>query len=215
MIVTELPVDLKLPPPVVPRSPGLHVSGIIRCMATEMGILKPEWAEELSLVDVREIKDPIAVLRICVGLAWEEWYIPQMKEILDHPGEMLLDGVYMSPDGESISSVMITPESEEWVMMVHEVKATWKSTRTVGDLTQQFMWLAQMKAYCKAKSTRFAMLHVLFLCGDYSYPISPQLRKYLVEFTQQEVDINWAMLLNYRDHRLAIEAARSESGITT
>jgi hypothetical protein len=213
MKATEIPVNLTLPPPIVPRSPGQHVSGIIRCLATEMGILKPEWAEEMSLTDVREITDPTAVLRICIGLAWEEWYIPQLQEVLDHPGEMLMDGVYLSHDGESLSSVMITPATEEWVVLVHEIKSTYKSTRTVGDLTAQFMWLAQIKAYCKAKATRYAMLHVLFLCGDYTYPIRPLIRKWLIEFTQQELDENWQLLLDYRDHRLAIEAAKREESL--
>ena len=51
MRVSVESVPIIIPPPKVARSQGVHVSGIIRCIATETGILKPEWAEELSLAD--------------------------------------------------------------------------------------------------------------------------------------------------------------------
>jgi len=191
---------LYLPPPKTPRSVGTHVSSIIRCIATEMGILKPEWAEELSLVDVRSITDPIAILRISIGLAIEQWYIPEILRtygVIDHPDELLYDGVYMSPDGED-ESVIITLQDYLLLTRVHEVKATYKSTKTVGDLSKQWMWLAQMKAYCIAKGTRFAVMHCWFLCGDYTYPISPKRVVWEIEFTQEELDDNWNLLADYK-----------------
>lgn len=204
MKVTEIEVPLFLPPPHVPRTAGVHVSNIIRCIATEQGILKPEWAEDLSLSDVREITDPEAILRISIGLAWEDWYIPQilgpLLGVVDHPGEEEVDGVYCTHDGESLS-VIIT---DKHYLTVHEVKATYKSTRTVGDLSEQWMWLTQIKAYCKAKRTRFAILHVLFLCGDYKYPIKPQLRHWQLEFEQSEIDDNWSLLRDYLDERMRL-----------
>ena len=106
MTAIEIPVDLHLPKPLAPRSVGVHVSSIIRCIATEQGILKPEWAEDLSLSDVREITDPVAKLRINIGLAWEEHYIPLVGNIVDHPGEMQVDGIYMTHDGESVDVII-------------------------------------------------------------------------------------------------------------
>lgn len=46
---TELiPITLHLPTADEPsRSPGVHVSGLIRCIAGEAGILKPEYCEDL------------------------------------------------------------------------------------------------------------------------------------------------------------------------
>lgn len=208
MISTEIPVDLRLPESRVPRSAGIHVSSIIRCIATETGILKPEWAEELSLVDIRTITDPVAILRISIGLAWEEYYIPTIlgpMGVLDHPGEMHVDGVYMTHDGESLD-VIITQTFEGTVVMVHEVKATYKSTKTVGDVSDQWLYLAQIKAYCKGAGTRFAKIHILFLCGDYKYPIKPQLKCWQLEFTQEEIEDNWELLTDYRDHRLKVES---------
>ena len=204
MISKEVPVSLKLPPSRIARSKGIHVSSIIRCIAQETGILAPEYYEELSLSDVREIKDPVAVLRMCIGLAWEEWYIPTLAEsgVIDHPGEMKLSGIFLTHDAESLS-VIITEAGTKTALVVHEVKSTYKSTRTVGDLSTEWMWLSQIKAYCKALGTRFAMIHVLFLCGDYGYPIKPVLKCWQLEFTQQEVDDNWQLLTEYvQDHQV-------------
>lgn len=210
MTSVEIPTELFLPPSKTPRSEGIHVSAIIRAIATETGILKPEWAEELSLVDVRRITDPVAVLRISIGLAWEQYYIPEIlgpaMGVIDHPGEMQVDGVYMTHDGESLD-VIVTEGKDTFTPVVHEIKATYKSTRTVGDLSGQFMWLAQMKAYCKGLGCRHAFMHTLFLCGDYSYPIKPLLKKWLVTFTQEEIEDNWELLMRYKAERLAIENA--------
>lgn len=204
MIVTEIPVSIELPKPKNPRTAGIHVSAIIRCIATESGILSAKWAEELSLVDVREITDPVAILRISIGLAWEEFYSKLLPDVDDHPCEMELDGIYMTHDGESVSVVM--SNNEEFMAIVcHEYKSTYKSTKTVGNLNTQWMWLTQVKAYCKSLGTRFAILHVLFICGDYSYPISPMLKKWQIEFSQAEIDENWDLLKDYRDSRLKLE----------
>ncbi len=214
MQVREFELPLIIPPPKTPRSVGVHVSGIIRCIATEHGILKSEWAEELSLVDVRVIEDPVAVLRICVGLAWEEWYIPQILgpifDAVDHPREMEVDGIYCTHDAESLSfgpeslSVIITDRRMR--LAGHEVKATWKSTRTVGDLSTQWMWITQMKAYCKCIGTTLFYMHTLFLCGDYTYPIKPILKHWEIEFTQEEIDSNWNDLRDYRDQRIRMNS---------
>jgi hypothetical protein len=212
MKVTPQPINLTLPAG-APRSKGVHVSALIRGIATETGVLDAKWAEELSLVDVRTITDLTAILRISIGLAWEDWYIKQIlsaEGVLDHPGEMKVDGVYMTCDGESLD-VIITSEDPQGTsqIVIHEVKATYKSTRTVGELEDQWMWLQQVKAYCKGAKTRFAKLHVLFLCGDYKMPLQPQLKCWLVEFEQEEIDESWELLTSYRDYRLAKE---SENG---
>jgi hypothetical protein len=213
MKATPIPVNLTLPDSPIFRSKGVHVSGIIRCIATEMGILKQEWVEELSLVDVRQIVDPVALLRISIGLAWEEYYIRRIlcsEGVTDHPGEVKVDGVYMTADGESLD-VIITPEDPQGTsqLVIHEVKATYKSTNTVGELVDEWMWMQQIRAYCKGAGTRFAKMHVLFLCGNYKFPLQPQLKCWLVEFTQEEIDESWELLTSYKDYRLAKE---SENG---
>lgn len=216
MKVTVEPVHIKLPPPKQARSAGVHVSSIIRCVAMETGILGQERLEDLSLIEVgpsMRFSDPVVALRVCIGLAWEDWYIPEvlaLEGVIDHPGEYLVDGIYMSPDGEELSQIIVDRRPKH-MMKVHEVKATYKSINTVGtvesSVESQFLWMAQIKAYCKAIKTTWADLHVLFLCGDYSYPIQPQLLRYHLEFDQEEIDYNWKLLTGYRDMRLKEQKA--------
>lgn len=223
-------VQLALPPPLVPRSTGVHLSAIYRCLAIENGLLTPDALEELSLVDARTITDPVAVLRISIGLAWEQWYIAQLQGVVDHPGEIQLDGIYMTPDGESVDRIWrqgqpslwpFQPKSPKWghQLVLHEVKSTYKSLNTVGfqgqvfkrgrvpfnPLDTQHIWLWQVKGYAKALETLYCILHVLFLCGDYSYPIRPKLLRYYVEFEQPELDTTWDLLRDYKDYQLDIE----------
>lgn len=202
MIVTLDPVNIKLPD--TPRTPGVHLSSIIRCIAQETGILKTELLEDISLTDFRTITDTVALLRISIGLAWEQYYIPTIADVVDHPDEMQVDNILMNCDGESVT-VIVTQRRKGIILHVHEIKATYKSTRTVGLFENQWMWMAQLKAYCRAKRTRHGKMHVLFLCGDYKWPIRPMLKIFDVEFTQQELDENWDLMVDYMKYRLDIE----------
>lgn len=206
MKISLVEVSLKLPAPPTVRSRGVHLSSIIRSIAGATGILKPEYIDsaETNLYGERGITDPAAILRMSIGLAWEAWYIPQIlsqeQGVQEHPGEMVVDGVYMTPDGESVD-VIITSGRKHIINKIHEVKATYKSTNTVGDLSREWMWITQMAGYCKGACTKYACMHVLFLCGDYKMPIVPQLKCWDVEFTQAEIDTRWAMLTEYRDFK--------------
>lgn len=199
MIITESKVRLHLPAPEVPRGAGVHASGIIRNIAIEMGILKGDLVEEISLADNRVIDDELAIIRMLIGLAWEEQYIKHIlsqEGVVKHPGQMCLDGVFMTPDGESVSV-----RGKKTVLVIHEVKATYKSTKTVGDVSREWMWLTQLKCYCKGAKTLHGKLHVLFLCGDYKFPIRPVAKAWDIQFSQKELDDNWELMTAYRDQR--------------
>lgn len=208
-------IDSRLlyPAPRVPRTVGVHVSNVLRLIAQENGVLKREQAEEFGLIDLSG-KDGEAWwatlpedvhLKICMGLAWEEWYIPQLEDVLDHPGEMHLEGIYLTHDGESLDTV-ITFGGELLALCIHEVKLTYKSLNTIGRLVTQWLWLAQTKAYCKARGALIAYIHVLAVCGDYSWPQRPQLRIFRVIFTQAEIDENWDVIIGYVNYYKQIEA---------
>lgn len=211
MLVELLPANVPLPPGHA-RSEGIHLSRIIRSIAVESGILNPAWVEDLSLIEVQGGQeewwnklDMASQLRMSIGLAWEQWYIPLLGNVVWQPGEMQVDGIYMTHDGESIDAIL-TPKGEEYHLCLHEVKATYKSTKTVGDLSTQWMWTAQTKGYCKGLNTLVAYVHVLFICGDYKYPITPQLRVYRVTFTQAEIDDNWDLMKSQIQHSRQQEA---------
>lgn len=215
MKVTLRPPLLELPETIPKRSVGVHLSGVIRCLAMDMGILNKEQAEELSLTDVRYIVDPVALLRIMIGLAWEDYYLKNVlikDGVEKHPGEFKVDGIYMTPDGiseEGVEStgVIVTQRTVKKGVRykrIHELKATYKSTKTVGEsveeLQKQWLWMAQIKGYCHATDTNLASLHVLYLCGDYKMPIRPVMRVYDLEFTSQEIQENWSLMIEGRDY---------------
>jgi hypothetical protein len=110
------------------------------------------------------------------------------------PGEVELDGVLMSPDG-----LNMTDEALE------EFKCTWMSSRhgivdLYGYPNQKFQhWFWQMKAYCYALGCRKAILTVLFVNGDYDRAngMNPQLKRYRIEFSEEELVENWSMLVNH------------------
>lgn len=212
MITTLIPTTLQPPQSRHPRSEGVHVSSIIKCIAAQNGILKTEQLNELSLVDAggeawwTSLRQEDQ-LRISIGLAWEEWYIPHIGDVVDHPGEMQVDGIFMTHDGESLDTIL-TPKGQQSILALHEVKATYKSRKTVGNLETQFMWLSQCKAYCKGLGTTVAYIHVLFLCGDYKYPITPQLVVWRIEFTALEIEDNWELMTDYVRHHQRIQEER-------
>lgn len=191
-------------------------------IAQETGHLKPEWCEslnELSIVEVSsstKFLDQDIALRVAIGLAWEDWYISTQlvpEGIMDHPGEYCVDGIYMSPDAEELSTIIVDKRPQH-IIRVHEIKATGKSVNTVGETAEElkascFMWLCQIMAYCKGAGTRFADLHVLFRYGDYVRPFMlPQKKRFRMEFTQEEIDGNWEMIRSYRDYRMDLEATQ-------
>lgn len=215
MITTSITITLHTPGG-RPRSEGVHLSKVLKGIAVESGILKPEYAEDLSLEEVSGRQEewwnalaPAVKLRMSIGLAWEDWYVPQLQSVAYHPGEMEVDGIYMTHDGESIDFLYASPLE----LALHEVKATYKSIKTVGDLKTQWLWLAQTKGYCKGLKTRVAYLHVLFLCGDYKYPITPQLKCWRIEYTQAEIDENWDIITGYVNHRQLLEREREDDGV--
>lgn len=200
-------IELDVPaPPAGHRTPGVHISAVIRNIAFENKILRPEWVEDLDLVEVVGRQEdwwdrlsPDVKLKIAMGLAWEEWYMPKLAGVDFHPGEVQLDGIYMTPDGESIDFLYELTGTLEH--SIHECKLTYKSLKTVGDLATQWMWLAQTKAYAKGMGTKIVYVHVNFACGDYTYPIRPKLRVWKVTFTDLELDDNWDLMTAYVQQR--------------
>lgn len=209
-----------LPTPIIPfphsaqvRSEGVHLSGLIRSMAVEYGFLDKQWVEDLKLVEVAgsgeewwKNLDEDSRLRMSLGLAWEHWYLPQVPGVIHQPGEMQIDGVYMTHDGESLDVVMIE-RAMKHTLAIHETKVTSKSINTVGDINffnaKNWMWLTQVTCYCKAADTLLAYLHILYLYGDYSRPFRPKLHIWRIEFERKERDAVWDRVRDYRDEKAA------------
>ena len=171
------------------RSEGVHLSDILRYIAVKSHMLKP--GEPL------ENEYP---LRMAVGLAWEWFCFALYPSVCHQPGEIEVDRVFMSPDGFADD---IGPQIEE-------AKATWLKTMNGDALLEKALWLWQGMGYAKALSARLVRWHVLYVNGDYNWHRGgePRYIRYLVEFSQAEIDSNWRMVLGSRD-KAAREVTRN------
>jgi hypothetical protein len=205
MQITEIQSDFNLQYRSLPRSPGVHVSSVIQDVARRMGFLKRDDEEELDWTlaryrmmhgeDIARVY-PTVFYRVMMGLAFEEWLGPQLDINYHGIGELELDGIAGTPDGISFD-----PDTGAGVL--HELKLTWKSSRSDRDtpqdrLTHEFMWLAQTKAYCAQAcamglDVTEAHLHVYWVNGNYRGS-GPEYRRYRLQFTPKEIEANWRLI---------------------
>lgn len=165
------------------RSEGLHVSEIYKRLMTR--IEPQKYGKPIDDEARRRMEIGIVFENVLEqGLA-EKYGVARVGELVSP------EGIILSPDG-------VNPE----LIAGEEYKATFKTCRHgITDENGQplpafVVWFIQMKAYAKWLELLDWLLRVLFICGDYSRPISPQFHTYKVCFTQDEVDENWEMLLN-------------------
>lgn len=187
-----------------PRSTGLHLSEIYgRLMAK----LQPARFDKSK---------PMNMQRVETGLLFENMLERALAEKFAtvRPGEIFSDeGIAMSPDG-------INPT----LMAGEEYKSTWMScgkgiceTVIVNGVScdvplDKFQhWFIQMMGYAKWLEVRTFMLRVLFINGDCKYvesvnaitgrresmPTGPLFKTYQIQFTDEEVDANWTMLMDF------------------
>jgi hypothetical protein len=165
-----------------PRTAGLHVSTIYRSIC-----------EELDPKRFRRDGD-MPWNRFEVGFTFERILEIAFASRLPHifrPGEILCDGILLTPDGVDASGPYLVLE---------EYKFTWMSSRDAPDSAKFWHWRIQMMAYCYALGILRARLRALFVNGDYKGDRSPEYRVWDFTFEQWELDENWAML---RSHAIA------------
>lgn len=197
-----------------PRSPGVHVSDLIRSIAVRTGVLKSETVKvgrrtetltESIQPSTGAGPDPVL---FALGLAWECWAAGLYPEMVWQPSEVKRDGISMSADGLTLDYEMSRQQGVRSV--VEEFKATRKSAHVSGSprpIEGEWMWLAQVKSYCLGWDTDQARLHVLYINGNYRFGEpdgAPQYVRYDLAFTQRELSDNWELLLR--------EKARPEFG---
>jgi len=131
-----------------------------------------------------------------LGFTWERALkLSQLKTAYENgdlidPGEIKVDGIWMSPDGLHLGDEAL----EEW-------KLTYKSSSRVDrdGIDGAFpRWFWQMKSYCHALGTRKATLRTFFVNGDYRWlkggPESEKDMTWRIEFTKREIEDNWNMI---------------------
>jgi hypothetical protein len=136
---------------------------------------------------------------MALGFNWERCLERTMAEvfpserILLHPGEIVCDGIAMSPDGIDVVDGLL----EEW-------KFTFKSATKRPDNGDFPTWICQIKSYCRALEFTKCRLRVMHIRGSYYKPLEdgkvadgPIVRTWLLEFSQEELDQNWSNILQH------------------
>lgn len=171
------------------RSAGVHLSGVLKHIATSLRMFK-----ELEELEAEEMP-----LRMAVGMAWEDWAVGLWPEMVWQPGERKRDGISGTPDGYSA-----VEDGDFAVLQLEEFKATWKSKRTRKDILAEKIWMWQMAGYIamsKVEETRCylfrrARLHVLWINGEYPRGApSPEYWTYTIEFSAEELEGFWKNLV--------------------
>lgn len=186
-----------------PRSAGVHVSDLIRSIAVRTGVLKSETVKvgRRSETLIEGIT-PDSLL-YALGLAWECWAAGLYPEMVWQPHEVECDGISMSADGITLDGAQ---------SVVEEFKGTRKSAHVQGSprpIEGEWMWLAQLKSYCRGWDTDRARLHVLYVNGNYRFGEldgAPQYLRYDLGFSQRELDDNWALMVRERDRQAHVRA---------
>jgi hypothetical protein len=162
------------------RFSGIHLSGILRYIALESGLMR-------ALADLDEEEMP---LRMALGLAWEEFAVSLYPEIDWQPGELIEQGIAMTCDGiSSMWSPLPAPAP-----CLEEFKLTWKKIRNGADFLDEWYWMHQGRGYLWGYGFTLCRWHVCFVNGDYRGS-GPIYMRYLVQFSDEEIAKTGKMLL--------------------
>lgn len=117
----------------------------------------------------------------------EEAVLKETIGINEHSIER--DGIWVTPD------VILGPVPEVGAKGNEpiEIKSTRKSSRK--SIEEERYWIRQLIAECKVTDSTVGFLAILYLMGDYQRPTKPELHAYRFEFTQNEIDEWWQLLL--------------------
>lgn len=160
-------------------------------------------AEELHLTDIisyidKTINPPPqqfddAYLTMEIGFIWEDLLSYVLGNRLGKRlNDVQCDGIYCNPDGLGFDPLNPTE------VVIDEYKCTWRSMKRPP--TEDMKWMMQVKGYCHVMGLKVVVMHILYLMGDYFHEhIGPHARSFRIEFTEQEIEDNWAVILDNKD----------------
>jgi len=174
------------------RTSGVHISGITHAMAIHFGYLKERPMSEL----IRQ-----AFMGLGTAIEWALAYAYSRRhpgEYIHQPGEMIKDGILAHID------LIRTPDPRG--LIVDDVKMRWCSSHK--PLTDPSFWEAwtRLKGYCHYVGSHIGRLHVVYPNGEgfgkrpdgSPKQFGPVYRIWEWEWTELEIEQNWAMLLNHK-----------------
>lgn len=161
------------------RTDGVHLTDVIRSIMEESGISKTTsgggWASNQLNMAAE------------VGFMWEELLSMVLKERLpSRVGEVMADGVIMSPDGVEMDDC--------GEVVLAEYKAVWASSR--HSPADNWKWMSQVRGYCHGLGLTSVNMYILYLNGGWNGK-GPEYKKFRIDFTPLEIQENWSMILNH------------------
>jgi hypothetical protein len=170
------------------RTPGLHVSEIIKSICVELD--PKRFTADSDKLPWNKFESGFSFERVL------EMAFMSRRDGIFRPGEIVKDGVIMSPDGiDPDGSSFSFGVNDDWIL--EEFKFTWMSDFDCPHHAKFWHWLVQMKAYAFALETLKARLRVLFVNGDYRDGYKPSYKVWDILFTYEELQENWAMLMGH------------------
>lgn len=165
------------------RSPGLHVSTVYNDLYKR---LEPKRYGRPGGPDPALLELGLA-FELMVEEGWK-------KRCAQRPGELIMDGIAMSPD-------LIIVEDRD--LRIGEMKLTYMSSKemplspSTGLPARMGKWDMQMRSYCRAADTPLAKLIGFFVRGNYGSEQGPQLLAWDIEYTSRELEDNWTQITNH------------------
>jgi hypothetical protein len=150
-----------------PRTPGLHLSGLLKYVAKAARIqqYKDQTDEEAM------------PMQWALGHAWEEFAASLYPGMIWQPGE-ITEPVVMNPDGFSYEMFCEEP-------VIEEFKFNRSKRYTGADLIKKkWLWMSQGAGYCAGYSCEYVRWHV---CSVLEFP-EPDYSTYLVRFSEKELN---------------------------
>lgn len=178
-------------PPSVPRSRGVHVGAVNRSLGVAAGKLSDADADDFPFDRFTAESYPLLP---ALGVGWEEFRATHYthEQLIWQPCELSRDGLFGTPDG------LLWVEEEEDFNDWWECKYSTKKLQSIKEL---WMYLKQGLCYCAmSKPTLGRQISrvkydVCFALGDYSRPFKPIGVTTLVEFSLQEIETWWNIVL--------------------
>lgn len=184
------------------RTSGYHLSSILRHIALRTGILDEEYDRGPSIdalirtTPLDQVGTNQTLMRIVIGYAVEDYLKKQLAQtvpcFIPSPGETLWDGIYGTPDALEVD--------DTGTVIVHEFKSTSKtSTRPIYE---ELLWMWQIMGYLYMLSQETgdtlttAVLHPIYLNGDYRTNRHPIHRPMRLTFDPKDLETNWRMIMD-------------------
>jgi hypothetical protein len=172
------------------RTKGMHLSGILRFVAGQAGLMK-------IVADMDEERLP---LKMALGIAFEEFAASLYPSMHWQPGEVIREGVAMTCDGISPMDLSLGERSYHGDQpCVEEFKLTWKKVQTGDELLREsWYWCQQGRGYCWGYGANLVRYHICFVNGNYRNS-GPVYKRYLVRYPPPDVESTRLMVLKHLD----------------